>query len=176
MIRAEWHYLIKHKLLLIVLAVIMLIPSIYAVTFLKYMWDPYGKLNDLPIAVVNRDRPVTYHGKRLAAGQNLTTTLKHSSAMKFTPVARERTAQNGLRTGKYYMVLTIPQNCSHNATTLMQTTPHQMVLHYQTSAGHGFIAAKLTAQAAKSAAQSVSNAVTKSYAQTLFTTVKQLGD
>ncbi|WP_334469050.1 hypothetical protein [Levilactobacillus sp. HBUAS67488] len=43
----------KHKLLLIVLAVVMLIPSIYAVTFLKSMWDPYGRLNDLPIAVVN---------------------------------------------------------------------------------------------------------------------------
>lgn len=175
MIRAEWRYLIKHKLLLIVLAVVMLIPSIYAVTFLKSMWDPYGKLDDLPIAVVNQDRAVRYHDQSLAAGQALTRNLKASTAMKFTPVATETAAQHGLQDGKYYMVITIPQNFSHNATTLMNQQPHQMVLHYETSAGHSFIAAKLTAGAAKSAAQAVSANVTKSYAKTMFATVKQLG-
>ncbi|MCM6796951.1 hypothetical protein [Levilactobacillus brevis] len=71
MIKAEWWYLKQHKLLMIVLFVIMLIPSIYAVTFLKSMWDPYGKLSDLPVAVVNHDHAVDYQGQHLAAGQTL---------------------------------------------------------------------------------------------------------
>jgi len=175
MIRAEWRYLIKHKLLLVVLVVIMLIPSIYAVTFLKSMWDPYGKLDDLPIAVVNQDRAVHYQGKTLAAGNNLTTNLKHATSMKFIPVSREATAKRGLKNGTYYMIITIPQNFSHNATTLMQATPHQMILYDETSAGHSFIAAKLTATAAKTAAQTVSDTVTQSYAKTMFATIKQLG-
>jgi len=175
MIRAEWRYLIKHKLLLIVLAVIMLIPSIYAVTFLKSMWDPYGKLDDLPIAVVNQDHAVQYQGKTLAAGKNLTTNLKHATSMKFIPVSHEAAAKRGLKNGTYYMVITIPKDFSYNATTLMQATPHQMILHDETSAGHSFIAAKLTATAAKSAAQAVSDTVTQSYAKTMFATIKQLG-
>ncbi|MCG0556332.1 membrane protein [Lactiplantibacillus plantarum] len=55
MIKAEWAYMRKHKLMIIVMAIIMFIPSIYAVTFLRSMWDPYGRLNNLPVAVVNHD-------------------------------------------------------------------------------------------------------------------------
>ena len=175
MIHAEWRYLFKHKLLLVVLVVIMLIPSIYAVTFLKSMWDPYGKLADLPVAVVNQDQPVSYQGRRLTAGHDLTQNLKTSDAMRFTPVANEATAQHGLTTGKYYMIVTIPHNFSHNATTLMAKTPQQMVLHYQTSAGHNFTASKMTASAAQAAAQAVGAQVTRTYAKTLFTDIQRLG-
>lgn len=175
MIHAEWRYLIKHKFLLVVLVVVMLIPSIYAVTFLKSLWDPYGKLADLPVAVVNQDRPVTYQGTHLAAGKDLTQNLRASTAMKFKPVTTKQAAERGLANGKYYMVITIPHDFSHNATTLMATTPRRMVLHYQTSAGHNYTASKLTATAAKSAAQSVGEQVTKSYAHTLFTAIKKLG-
>ncbi len=77
MIKAEWAYMRKHKLMIIVMAIIMFIPSIYAVTFLRSMWDPYGRLNNLPVAVVNHDQPVTYQGKHLSVGRNLTTNLKN---------------------------------------------------------------------------------------------------
>lgn len=174
MIKAEWRYLKQHKLLMIVLFVIMLIPSIYAVTFLKSMWDPYGKLSDLPVAVVNHDHAVDYQGQHLAAGQTLATNLRHSQGMDFKIVGAQSAAQ-GLKAGKYYMIVTIPQNFSHNATTLMTKRPSKMVLHYETSAGHNFTAAKMTESAAKAAAQSVGEQVTKSYAQTMFTSIKKLG-
>lgn len=174
MIKAEWRYLKQHKLLMIVLFVIMLIPSIYAVTFLKSMWDPYGKLSDLPVAVVNHDHAVDYQGQHLAAGQTLATNLRHANGMKFKVVGAQSAAR-GLKAGKYYMIVTIPQNFSHNATTLMTKRPSKMVLHYETSAGHNFTAAKMTASAAKTAAQSVGEQVTKSYARTMFTSIKKLG-
>nr|WP_054757624.1 hypothetical protein [Liquorilactobacillus satsumensis] len=64
MIKAEWNYLRKHKLVLAVLSVIMLIPTIYAVTFLSSLWDPYSKMDKLPVAVVNQDQAVQYNQKR----------------------------------------------------------------------------------------------------------------
>ncbi len=175
MFKAEWQYLFKHKLMLMVIIVIGFIPSIYAVTFLKSMWDPYGKLQNLPVAVVNHDQAVTSQGQHLNVGHQLTDNLKRSNGMDFKVVKSTAVAKRGLRDGKYYMVVTIPKNFSHNATTLMAKRPQKMVLHYETSAGHNFTASKMTASAAQSAAASVSEQITKTYAKTLFNSLKQLG-
>jgi Predicted membrane protein len=72
MIKEEWKYLLKHKLMVIVFAVMIFIPSIYSVTFLKSMWDPYGQLKNLPVAVVNNDKSVNYQGTDLKVGKDLT--------------------------------------------------------------------------------------------------------
>ncbi len=175
MIKAEWRYLLGHKFILLVLIVIGFIPSIYAVTFLKSMWDPYGKLQDLPVAVVNHDQATTYQGTHLAAGKQLTHALTHSSAMAFK-VMSARSATQALKNGQVYMVMTIPSNFSKNATTLLQTKPKKMVLQYATSAGHNYTASKMTASAAKTAADQVADQVTRTYAKTMFNSIKTLSN
>ncbi|MFC6294468.1 YhgE/Pip family protein [Lactiplantibacillus daoliensis] len=174
MIKAEWQYLWRHKFILIVLIVIEFIPSIYAVTFLKSMWDPYGKLQALPVAVVNHDQATMYHGTRWAAGQHLTKSLAKSTAMDFK-VMGARQATKKLHHGQVYMVLTIPRNFSKNATTLMQAKPEKMVLQAATSAGHNYTASKMTTSAAKTATDQVAAQVTRTYAKTMFSSIKSLG-
>ncbi|WP_338232153.1 YhgE/Pip domain-containing protein [Companilactobacillus muriivasis] len=176
MIKAEWKYILKHKLMIIVFTVMIFIPSIYSVTFLKSMWNPYGELQDLPVAVVNHDQSVTYQGNKLAVGKNLTKSLNKSKAMNFHILNSTATANKGLTNGKYYMVITIPKNFSKNATTLLNKHPQKMVLHYETSAGHNFTASKMTASAAQKVAQSVSEQVTKTYSKTMFNSIKQLSN
>lgn len=174
MIKEEWKYLLKHKLMVIVFVVMIFIPSIYSVTFLKSMWDPYGKLVDLPVAVVNHDQSLNYQGTKLKVGQDLTKNLSQSKAMDFHVLDSDATAQKGLKNGKYYMIITIPKDFSKNATTLLNKKPQQMVLHYETSAGHNFTASKMTSQAAQKAAQSVSEQITKTYSKTMFQAIKQV--
>ncbi|MFD1470974.1 YhgE/Pip domain-containing protein [Companilactobacillus mishanensis] len=176
MIRAEWKYLAKHKFMMIVMIAIIFIPSIYSVTFLQSMWDPYGMLNKIPVAVVNHDESTNYQGTNLAVGKDLSKTLKKSSAMDFEVVKSGSEASKGLANGKYYMAITIPKNFSKNATTLMKKNPKKMVLHYETSAGHNYIASKMTASAAKQVAQSVSEEVTKTYSKTMFASIKKLSN
>lgn len=175
MIRAEWEYLKKHKFMSIVLIAIIFIPSIYAVTFLKSMWDPYGELENIPVAVVNEDRSTTYNGTKLDVGKDLTKNLKKSDAMDFEITSKKK-AQDGLNTGKYYMTITIPNNFSKNATTLLNKKPKKMELHYKTSAGHNYIASKMTSSAADKAAENVSKEVTHTYSKTMFSSIKQLSN
>ena len=61
MIKAEWKNIAKSTWLKIVLCAIMIIPMIYACVFLGSMWDPYGKTDQLPVAVVNNDKEVEYN-------------------------------------------------------------------------------------------------------------------
>lgn len=68
MIREELRFLGKNKLLVFVMAVILLIPAIYAGMFLSSMWDPYGDIGKLPVAVVNNDVAVDYNAASLFTG------------------------------------------------------------------------------------------------------------
>ena len=60
MLKQEWRRLFKNKILLIVTVAVIAIPTIYTTLFLGSMWDPYGNIDKLPVAVINHDVPVTY--------------------------------------------------------------------------------------------------------------------
>ena len=86
MIKNEWKSLLRNKLMLIVVIAIIVIPIIYAGLFLKSMWDPYGNVDSLPVAVVNEDKPVEYNGKTLSIGKDMTDELKDNDSMAFNIV------------------------------------------------------------------------------------------
>lgn len=174
MLKAEWAWLKQHKFYLLVIFVLFFVPSIYAVTFLSSLWDPYGAVKNLPVAVVNHDKSVKYQGKKLTVGSDLKKQLEKSKAMDFS-FPTDAAAKKGLKDGKYYTVITIPENFSKNATTLLDKQPKKMVLHYETSSGHSFIAGKLSESGAKEITAKVSAQVTETYAKTIFGQVKKMG-
>ncbi|WP_447408771.1 YhgE/Pip family protein [Weissella confusa] len=174
MFKAEWEYLKKHKFFMLVIVVLFFVPSIYAVTFLSSLWDPYGQVKNLPVAIVNKDKSVNYEGQKLAVGDDLEKELRKSKAMDFHFPSEEE-AKAGLKDGKYYTVITIPSDFSKDATTLLDKEPKQMKLDYETSSGHSFIAGKLSESGAKEISQNVSEQVTKTYAKTIFAEMKKVG-
>ena len=132
------------------------------------MWDPYGKLAELPVAVVNQDKAVTYNEETLAVGDSLVAGLEESDSHWTFDFVSQEEAEAGLADGSYYMALTIPEDFSENATTLLDETPKQMELTYRTSAGRSYIASKLTASAANEIKDTISDEVTAIYAETVF--------
>lgn len=174
MFKAEWSWFRNNKFYYLVMAALILIPTIYAIVFLSSLWDPYGETQNLPVAVVNQDKKADYQGKELTLGNDLANNLKKSDAMKFTVLSSQK-AKSGLDDGKYYMVITIPKDFSKNATTLLDKQPKQMKLDYKTSSGQSFVAGKMTESAAKTIVNNVSSEVTKTYAKTLVGSIKQLG-
>ncbi|MBQ2444418.1 MAG: YhgE/Pip family protein, partial [Clostridia bacterium] len=149
------------------LLVVMLIPSIYACIFLGSMWDPYGNINELPVAVVNHDKPVKYQGKKLSIGNDLVDKLKKNDSLKFSFVD-EKTAQEGIENGTYYMVITIPEDFSENSTTLMTDNPKKMDLNYATNPGKNYIASKMSSTALERICREIESSVTESYTQSVF--------
>ena len=71
MLKQEWKSLFHNKILLLVVIVIALIPAIYAGLFLASMWDPYGNVDKLPVAIVNEDEPAEYGDTTLTVGDQL---------------------------------------------------------------------------------------------------------
>ena len=167
MLKSELKSLWKNKLLIVIVLAIILIPSIYAGLFLSSMWDPYGDLEYLPVAVVNKDKPVTYQGKELAVGDTLAENLEENDSMAFNLVD-EDVAMKGLKNGTYYMVITIPEDFSKNATTVMDEEPVQMKLEYTTNPGKNYISMKLGESAMKTIQSNITEQVTRTYTENVF--------
>lgn len=116
MIKSEWQSFFKNKFMVVAIIAIMIIPTIYTTIFLGSMWDPYGNVDKLPVAIVNKDKSVIYEDKVMDVGNELVDNLKESNSLDFNFVD-EDVAERGLENGTYYMVVTIPEDFSANATT-----------------------------------------------------------
>lgn len=173
MIKAEWKNIAKSTWLKIVLCAIMIIPMIYACVFLGSMWDPYGQTDQLPVAVVNKDKEVKYNGSTMDIGKQLSDKLSKNDSMDFNIVSSTK-AKKGLKDGKYYMIITIPENFSKNATTLLDDDPQTMMLTYTTNPQTNYIATKMDDSAMAKVKAEISSTVTKTYSKILFKNVKTL--
>lgn len=173
MIKKEWQALFKNKFLLLVMLTLMLIPSLYNLIFLSSMWDPYGNIDHLPVAVVNKDKGTQLNGQAMTLGKDLSSDMKKSATMDYHFVGADK-ASKGLKSGKYYMVVTFPKNLSTNAASLMDTAPKKVKIDYQTSKGHNFISSKMSESAMQQLQQSVTQNITQEYTTTLFKNLSQL--
>lgn len=163
----EWKAIFKKPLFIVVMVGISLIPALYNVIFLSSMWDPYGKVSDLPVAVVNKDKAASFNGKELTIGQNMVKSLKKNEALDYHFVS-EKTAKAGLKAGDYYMVITLPSDLSQKAASILTSQPEQMTIDYQTSSGHSFIASKMSDSAMERLKSTVAKNITNTYTSSLF--------
>ena len=168
----EWKAIFKKPTFIIVMIGISLIPALYNIIFLSSMWDPYGKLSELPVAIVNKDQAATYNDEKLTIGEDMVSNLKDSDSLDFHFVD-EGEGERGLRDGDYYMVVTLPSNLSEKASSILTNHPEQMTIDYQTSSGHSFIASKMSDSAMTQIKQTVATKVTQSYTKALF---EKMGD
>ena len=171
----EWKAIFKKPTFIIVMIGISLIPALYNIIFLSSMWDPYGQLSDLPVAVVNNDKEASYNGNSMSIGKDMVTNLKENKTLDFHFVDEEE-GKKGLEDGDYYMVVTLPSDLSEKSSSILTDHPEQMQIDYQTSSGHSFIASKMSDSAMTQLKQNVSTNVTETYTKALFNKMVDLKD
>jgi len=171
----EWKAIFKKPAFIIVMIGISLIPALYNIIFLSSMWDPYGKLSDLPVAVVNNDKEASYNGNSMSIGKDMVSNLKENRTLDFHFVDEEE-GEKGLENGDYYIVVTLPSDLSEKAASILTDHPEQMQIDYQTSSGHSFIASKMSDSAMTQLNQNVSTNVTETYTKALFNKMVDLKD
>ena len=171
----EWKTIFKKPTFIIVMIGISLIPALYNIIFLSSMWDPYGQVSDLPVAVVNNDKETSYNGNTMAIGKDMVSNLKENKTLDFHFVDEDE-GKKGLEDGNYYMVVTLPSDLSEKAASILTNHPEQMQIDYQTSSGHSFIASKMSDSAMTQLKQNVSTNVTETYTKALFDKMVELKD
>ena len=174
MLRAEWKHLFSNKILLISMAVISFIPILYSGFFLGSIWDPYGQTKNLPVAFVNEDKGANLNGKALNIGESVEKKLKDNHDLGWEFVSKQQ-ADEGVNSGHFYAVVTIPHDFSQKAASITKSEPQQAVINFTTTPAKNYIGSLVSNQAAAKVKSSVSEQITQAYAKGILENLDKLG-
>ena len=174
MLQAEWRHLFNNKILLISMAVISFIPILYSGFFLGSIWDPYGQTKNLPVAFVNEDKGASLNGKSLNVGESVEKKLKDNHDLGWEFVSKQQ-ADEGVNSGHFYAVVTIPSDFSQKAASITESEPQQAVINFTTTPAKNYIGSLVSNQAAAKVKSSVSEQITQAYAKGILENLDKLG-
>lgn len=172
----EWLSIFQNKKILIPVIAILFIPVLYAGMFLWAFWDPYARLNQLPVVVINEDKGAVFEGDKLELGKDLADKLENSEEFEFHISKNKAQATADLKNQEYYMMIEIPSDFSQNATTLLDENPQKLDLVYIPNEGYNFLSAQIGNTAIEKLKASISEKVSETYAETMFDKVGELAD
>ncbi|WP_421383586.1 YhgE/Pip family protein [Bacillus salacetis] len=175
LVRQDLTAMWRHKHGRIALIFLALVPLIYSGLFLSGYWDPYGRVDELPVAVVNMDEGSVMDENAVHAGDDFVENLKENPDLDFQFVSEER-AERGLKAGSYYMVITIPEDFSANISTLMEEDRQPAKLLYKINPGKNFVASQISSTAVEKMKTKIANSVTKSYAEGVLSKFQDVSD
>ena len=171
----EWKSIFKNKKLLITIIAILFIPVLYSGMFLWAFMDPYDKLDELPVAIVNEDAGATFNDKELHVGDDLASSLLEDKQFNFIVVDKEEGYEN-LENQEYYMLIEIPEDFSENATTILDDNPKKLELIYVPNEGYNFLSGQIGETAMEKLKSAVSEKIITTYSETIFDNIETMAD
>lgn len=174
-VKSEFMKIFRTRKLLIAIIGVMTIPVLYSGTYLWAFWDPYAHLDRMPVAIVNNDQGAVYNGEKLAIGNDLVKNLKKKKSFNWVFVSASK-AKEGLKKQDYYLEIEIPKDFSKNATTLQSDNPQKLNLEYTVNEANNYLSSKIGDSAIEKIKEEVSASVTKTYAESMFDSLKDVAD
>ena len=175
MIKQEWLSIWKNKKYFAAIIVMFIMPLLYCGMLVWAFWDPYGQLEELPVALVNNDKGADFEGESLHLGDELVRNLEDSAKFDFIR-ATEKEANEMLKNKDVYMVIQIPEDFSENAATVLDENPKKLELEYKVNEASNYITAKIGENAINQIRSEVNEQVAKTYAEQLFSVIAKLSD
>lgn len=157
----------RKRLLLACLGV-MLVPAAYATIYLSSTWDPYSKVSELPVAVVNLDQPVEARGHHVEVGASMLAGLEAKHAFTSRNVDSEAEARQLVNEGTVAFALIIPPTLSASAMEASSQTPARIRVIY--SEGNNFMGATVARRFADELTRNANESLnTQRWAEVLHT-------
>ncbi|MCU6712235.1 YhgE/Pip domain-containing protein [Paenibacillus sp. J5C_2022] len=165
----------RNKKVLIPVIAVLLIPVMYAGMFLGAFWDPYAKLQELPVAVVNSDVGTELNGEQVHIGKDFEEQLRENEVFRWDFVTRDE-ALEGMKENRYYMAIEIPANFSEKTASLTSEVPEPAKLIYLPNESFNFLAAQIGNTAVEQMKSMLNKEVTEAYTQTVFDKLQEAAD
>lgn len=154
----------------IILAVgLCILPSLYAWFNIYANWDPYGSTGNMMVAVINEDEGASYKGLTIDVGAQIVENLKANDLIDWQFLDKEE-AVEGIKSGKYYAGIEIPQGFSKSLTSIMTSEFEQPQITYYANEKKNAIATKITDKVV----QTVQTEVNESFVVTVVDMINSL--
>jgi putative membrane protein len=125
------------------LVALLLLPLLYGALYLWSFWDPYGRLDRIPVALVNDDKGATADGKKVTAGADITEGLRDSGTFEWHEVSAAE-ARKGVEDGTYYLSLTMPSDFSERIASSAGDAPETGALQVRTNDANNYIVGQIS--------------------------------
>ncbi len=162
----------KYKIVAVIIAVII-IPLVYSFFYLDAFWDPYSKLDYLPVAVVNQDSGATINGKEKNLGNEILDKLKDDKNLKWV-VTDEADAKEGLDNRRYYASIYIPADFSKNISTAGDAEKVKGSLKYSVNEKRNYLASQVLSRVTLEFKDEISKEISREIVGTIVDQIKDL--
>jgi putative membrane protein len=165
----------NNPVVMVVLLVIILLPSLYALLNIEATWDPYARTSNLEVAVVNEDLGYASNDTNYNVGNMLVNELKNNTNFKWQFVDKT-TGLNGVKNGKYYAVLIIPSNFSQQLLSIQTSNPQQAQIQYIVNDKTNPIAPRLTNAGVDAIQSQINGEIVKTVDGIIFGKLSDIGE
>ena len=140
----------------LVMVGVCILPSLYAWFNIAANMDPYGNTQNVKVAIANCDTGRHTGSMDLNAGATIVQNLKENHQLGWTFVD-EKKAKSGVRSGKYYAAIVIPEDFSESLLSILSGDLKQPQLDYYINEKKNAIAPKITATGASTIQQQIND-------------------
>ncbi|MFZ5443792.1 MAG: YhgE/Pip family protein [Myxococcota bacterium] len=116
---------------------VTLVPALYAAIYLGSTWDPYSKMDQLPVAAVNLDRGTELRGRRVELGKNIVDRLEEKHTFRLQRLDDEDRARALVRSGEVAFAVIVPEQLSETAMRASAAAPARVRVIF--SEGNNFM-------------------------------------
>lgn len=158
--------LLHHPVALIILLGIAFLPSLYAWVNIYANWNPYDNTGNLQVAVANNDAGYSTEGLSVDLGENIVTSLHANDAIGWQFVSEED-AREGVRAGRYYAAVIIPEDFSQDMVTFITGEAQRPTIEYYSNEKKNAIATKIT----NTGVNTLQNTINEQFVNTISETI-----
>src|SRR5690349_1243102 len=149
------------------LVALLVLPLLYGALYLWSFWDPYGRLDRIPVALVNDDQGAGAGGKRITAGDDLVDGLRDSRTFAWHEVSPAE-ARRGVEDGTYYLSLTMPGDFSRRIASSAGDSPETGALQVRTNDANNYIVGQISRTVFAEVRQAASTKASRSFLDRIF--------
>lgn len=134
--KKKWFYRIA------ILVGVIAIPLAYSLFYLGAFWDPYSRLSNLPVAVVNNDAGAQVNGKARNLGNELADRLRIDDSLKWV-ITDQKDGKAGVDGNKYYAMVVIPGDFSASIASAETTDKKTALVTYEANDKRNYLATQI---------------------------------
>lgn len=171
----DWRRIYRNKLTLVLMIALMIIPSLYAWFNIEALWDPYSNTGDLKIAVYSDDKPATVMDKKVNIGKEVVNNLKENDTLDWQFVSSKEELDKGVRSGKYYAGIYLPNDFSENLVSFVQGDIKHPEINYSVNEKINAIAPKISDKGAGTLQETITTEFITTASRTLLDVLNDIG-
>ncbi|KOT91605.1 membrane protein [Streptomyces sp. NRRL F-5755] len=165
----------RGKLPMAALIALLLLPLLYGALYLCSFWDPYGRLDKIPVALVNEDTGAEVKGRKVAAGDSIVDGLRDSHTFDWHRVSAQE-ADRGVEDGSYYLSLTVPEDFSKRIASSGGDRPETGALQVHTNDANNYIVGQISRTVFSEVRSAASAKSSRSFYDNIFVSFSTLHD